>query len=222
MRKGEAILQKQATQDGMIQPSITPVNIAKQPASTDLTLNKQYDDFITQLQLLDNDLDEFLTDLDNAYIDVQNPDRDFRAKAKHNPEFEPYTDRLRGAGIYDNLTVQELKRELTSRRIAYGARDNKEKLLERLNQTVTRNIPERKTSESPAREMSLKQRVDDDDYDFDQVSFNSFDDRLSYNDAYPTYDANADSKIARRLDDEELGKRSSSSEYGSSKTTVPM
>jgi len=205
LRKGDAILQKQATQDGLIQPSITPVNIAKPPVSTgaDSNLSNQYDTFITQLQLLDNSIEETLIDLDVAYLEVENPDRDFRAKAKHNPEFEKYTDELKGSGIYDDMTVTELKRELTSRRIAYGARDNKAKLLDRLKQAITRNTPERKTSESPARENTLLpnsktvERILD--YYMDDDNSQPYDsDNASYSDLY-------DAEVARRLDAEELG-----------------
>lgn len=53
-------------------------------------VGKAYEDFMKTANTLNNELDEFLTDLDSQYKEVEYPHIDLANKRNHNPEFEQY------------------------------------------------------------------------------------------------------------------------------------
>jgi len=91
--------------------------------------NSSYSDFIKSLKVLSNELDEFLTDLDNMYEEVEYPRIDLHNKRKHNPRYNRFYKGLnRGAGIHKikggQLTIDELNiltdEQLIEIRDSYG------------------------------------------------------------------------------------------------------
>lgn len=61
------------------------------------SVGKAYEDFSKMAHALNNELDEFLTDLDNQYKEVEYPHIDLTNKRNHNPEFDQYYN---GAGFH--------------------------------------------------------------------------------------------------------------------------
>lgn len=84
---------KDAASTGVSSGTSSSVLTMKNPnVSVDVNANvgKAYEDFMKTANALSNELDQFLTDLDNQYQEVEYPDIDVKKKGKHNKEFEKY------------------------------------------------------------------------------------------------------------------------------------
>jgi len=129
LQKGNQLSLKQ---QGLL-PQASPQPVQQVLSDSTSTVEKSYNDFMLQAQLLDTNLDETLTDLDAEFREVVYPFTDKSKKKNHNAAFEGvYGSGMYGGGIYDTYTDDKLRDLVDEYDLFVDDTDSREELIKAL------------------------------------------------------------------------------------------